>query len=85
MTEKFDPSGGEGRKIADRTAGRAGAAIALVIWLVAMAAFDADDFAPIPHVMLIISVIFGGGWIGWRAATFIARRRHEAQQSETSD
>ena len=77
MSGEFDPSQGEGRKIADRTAGRFGAVIALGIWMGALALFDAEDFAPIPRAVLVAAVIVGGGWIAWRAATEIARRRFE--------
>lgn len=81
MSKSFDPSGGEGRKISDRTAGRAGAVITMSIWFGCMVLFEAKDFSPIPHSVLVISVLFGGGFIGWRAATEIARRRFEKRQA----
>lgn len=82
MTLPNDPTGQSSRKIAHATSGRAGAMIALGIWLSALALFDAEDFAPIPHSVLVISVIFGGGWISWRAATYFARRAHERRLAD---
>jgi hypothetical protein len=77
MTLPNDPTGQSSRKIAHATSGRAGAMIALSLWLSTLILFDAEDFAPIPQSVLVISVIFGGGWISWRAATYFARRAHE--------
>ncbi|MGB0412597.1 MAG: hypothetical protein ACPGFA_13490 [Pikeienuella sp.] len=77
MTLPNDPTGQSNRKIAHATSGRAGAVIALGIWMAALTLFEASDFAPIPQSVLVITVIFGGGWLGWRAATFFARRAHE--------
>ena len=77
MTKPHDPTGQSGRKISHANSGRAGAAIALGLWLLALMLFDAEDFAPIPHSVLVITAIFGGGWISWRAATLFARRAHE--------
>lgn len=82
MTTPHDPTGQSSRKISHATSGRAGAAIALGIWLAALMLFDAEDFAPIPHSVLVISVIFGGGWISWRAATVFARRAHEKRLAQ---
>lgn len=64
-----------GRRIADRTAGRAGALVALGVWLAALVIFDAETFAPIPPLALTLFVLAFGGWLGWRVATVIARRR----------
>lgn len=82
MATPNDPTGQSNRKIAHATSGRAGAVIALCIWMGALALFEADDFAPVPQSVLVITVIFGGGWIGWRAATFFARRAHERRLAE---
>ena len=82
MTLPNDPAGQSTRKIAHATSGRAGAMIALALWLIALILFDGEDFAPIPHSVVIISAIFGGGWISWRAATFFARRAHERRMEK---
>lgn len=82
MTKPSDPTGQSSRKIAHATSGRAGAVIAVCIWVAALALFEAEDFAPIPQSVLVIAVIIGGGWIGWRAATFFARRAHERRLIE---
>lgn len=82
MTLPNDPAGQSSRKIAHATSGRAGAVIALGLWLAALILFDAEDFAPIPHSVLVICAIFGGGWISWRAATYFARRAHLRRMDE---
>ena len=85
MTSPHDPSAPQARKISNPTSGRAGAAIALAIWIGAIMLFEAEDFAPIPHSVLVIVTLFGGGWIGWQAATRFARRAHEKRLAEDPD
>ena len=67
----------QGAKSPMPTQGAPGRRLLFGLWLLALMLFDAEDFAPIPHSVLVITAIFGGGWISWRAATLFARRAHE--------